>query len=211
MKWRPSSGVTLPASGFIEPCIPTTAKRAPVGADWLFELKLDGYRLLARKQGRDVRLYSRRGADFTKRFPRLVEAMRLLKATSVLLDGEGIVYDDRGMPDFERIHSKEHDREVSLIAFDLIELNGEDVRSAPLVRRKDWLEKLVAKVPDGIEFSEHLEGDGADIFKAACKLGHEGIIAKRRDLSYESGRSKRWLKIKNPESPAAKRVEEETF
>jgi ATP-dependent DNA ligase len=73
------------------------------------------------------------------------------------------------------------------------------------------LAKLIAKVRDGIEFSEHIEGDGTDIFKAACKLGHEGVVAKRKDLPHESGRSKRWLKIKNPKSPAARRIEEGTF
>jgi ATP-dependent DNA ligase len=125
MKWRPASSITLPAPGFIEPCIPTAAKRVPSGPDWVSELKLDGYRLHVRKAGAEVRIYSRRGADFTKRFPQLV------RATSALLDGEGIVYDQHSMPDFNLIHSKEYDRYVSLIAFDLLELNGEDVRPAP--------------------------------------------------------------------------------
>jgi ATP-dependent DNA ligase len=137
--------------------------------------------------------------------------MKRLRAKSAMLDGEGVVYDQHGMPSFDYIHSKEYDRQVSLIAFDLLELNGEDTRPLPLIRRKDWLAKLVAKVRDGIEFSQHIEGDGAEIFRAACELGHEGIVAKRKDLSYESGRSRRWLKIKNPDSPAAKRIEEETF
>jgi bifunctional non-homologous end joining protein LigD len=137
--------------------------------------------------------------------------MRRLSATSAMLDGEGIVYDYNGMPNFEYIHSKQYDREVALVAFDLLELNGEDVRPQPLIQRKTWLEKLVSKEGDGIEFSEHLEGDGADIFRAACRLGHEGVIAKRKDLPYESGRSKCWLKIKNPDSPAATRIEDGTL
>jgi ATP-dependent DNA ligase len=197
--------------GFIEPCIPSPVKRAPTSGDWVYELKHDGYRLLARKDGREVRIYSRRGADFTARFPRLAEAMSRLRATSALLVGEGVVYDHKGMPNFDYIHSKQYDREVSLIAFDLLELDGEDVRPQPLIQRKTWLEKLVSKVSDGIEFSAHLEGDAADIFRAACKLGHEGIVAKRKDLPYESGRSKRWLKIKNPDSAAVQRVRGETF
>ena len=119
-----------------------------------------------------------------------------------LLDGEGIVYDQHGMPSFALIHSKQYDREVSLVAFDLLEPDGVEVAKKSL---------LDAKVRDGIEFNEHIEGDGADMFSAACKLGHEGIVAKRIDLPYESGRSKRWLKLKNPDSPAAKRIEEETF
>ena len=211
MKWRPSSSVTLPASGFIEPCIPSPVKRAPTSADWVFELKMDGYRLMVRRHEDKVRIYSRRGADFTLRFPRIVEAVRRLKVKSVLLDGEGIVYDQNGMPSFDLIHSKQYDREVSLVAFDLLELDGDEVRRRPLLDRKARLAKLIAKARDGIEYGEHIDGDGSDIFKAACRLGHEGIVAKRKDLPYESGRSKRWLKIKNPDSPAVQRVRDETF
>ena len=115
------------------------------------------------------------------------------------------------MPSFDLIHSKQYDREVSLVAFDLLELDGEEVRRRPLLDRKARLAKLVAKVRDGIEFNEHIEGDGAVIFQHACHLGHEGIVAKRKDLPYESGRSKRWLKIKNPDSLAVQRVLDETF
>ena len=211
MKWRPSSSVTLPASGFIEPCIPSPVKRAPTSADWIYELKMDGYRLMVRRHDDKVRIYSRRGADFTLRFPRIVEAVRRLKAKSVVLDGEGVVYNQHGMPSFDLIHSKQYDREVSLVAFDLLELDGEDVARRPLIERKSQLHKLVAKVRAGIEFNEHIEGDGAVVFQHACHLGHEGIVAKRKDLPYESGRSKRWLKIKNPDSPAMLRIEEGIF
>jgi ATP-dependent DNA ligase len=186
-------------------------KRAPTSANWIYELKMDGYRLMVRRRDDKVRIYARRGADFTLRFPRIVEAVRRLKVKSVLLDGEGIVYGHTGLPDFALIHSKEYDREVSLVAFDLLELDGTDFRPKPLLDRKARLAKVIAKVRDGIELNEHIEGDGADIFKAACKLGHEGIIAKRKDLPYESGRSKRWLKIKNPDSPAMQRILDETF
>jgi len=172
---------------------------------------MDGYRLMVRRLDDKVRIYSRRGADFTPRFPRIVDAVRRLKVKSVLLDGEGIVYGHTGLPDFELIHSKQYDKEVSLVAFDLLELDGVDLRAKPLLERKVRLAKLIAKVRDGIEFGEHVEGDGADIFRAACRLGHEGVVAKRKDLPYGSGRSKRWLKIKNPDSPAMQRVLDETF
>jgi ATP-dependent DNA ligase len=210
MGWRSGSSVR-PASGFIAPCLPTVAKRAPAGPDWVYELKHDGYRLMVRRDGDRVRIFSRRGADFTPRFPRIVEAVRRLKVRSVLLDGEGIVYDQHGMPDFDLVHSRQYDGEVSLVAFDLLELDGEDVRKEQLLARKARLAKLVDRLKGGIEYNEHLEGDGPEIFAHACRLGHEGIIAKRRDLPYESGRSRRWLKIKNPDSPAARRIEEETF
>jgi bifunctional non-homologous end joining protein LigD len=187
------------------------AKSAPVGPDWLYELKHDGYRLMVRLNGHRVRICSRRGADFTPRFPRIVEAVRKLKVKSVLLDGEGIVYDPQGMPKFDLIHSQQHDEAASLVAFDLLELDGHDVSKADLLARKLRLKVLVGRLRAGIEYNDHIEGDGAAIFDHACKLGHEGIIAKRKDLGYESGRSRRWLKIKNPESPAAKRIEDGSF
>ena len=112
------------------------------GADfcrWIFELKMDGYRLMVRRIDDKVRIYSRRGADFTPRFQRIVEAVRTLKVKSVLLDGEGIVYGHTGLPDFAPIHSKEYDREVSLVAFDLLELDGSDLRSPYSIARRAWL------------------------------------------------------------------------
>jgi ATP-dependent DNA ligase len=211
MRWRSGSSVR-PASGFIEPCIPTKAARAPVRPDWVYEIKHDGYRLMVRKDGEHVRVYTRRGADWTKRFPRIVQAARKMKATSFLLDGEGIVYDGKGMPSFDLLHSRDYDREVSLCAFDLLELAGTEVRKQPLVERKELLADFLAKVKDGIEFSDHIEDvAGQVVFDHACKLGHEGIVAERKDLPYESGRSKRWLKIKNPDSPAMIRVEDGSF
>lgn len=210
MRWRKSSSsTTLPAPGFIEPCIPTIAKRVPAGPDWIYEIIYDGYRLMVRKAGVDVRIYSRRGADFTWRYPVVVHAAKRLRATSALLDGEGIVYDQHGMPDFNLVHSREYDREASLIAFDLLELNGEDLRPLPLMERKRRLAHLLKPMKGGIELSQHIEGDGAAIYRASCEHGHEGIVAKRKDQPYESGRSKRWIKIKNPNSPAMKRISDE--
>ena len=166
---------------------------------------------MVRKDEDRVRVFARRGADWTKRFPRIVSAVRKLKIDSALIDGEGIVYDAKGMPNFDLIHSHEYDSAVSLLAFDLLELNGTAVRKQPLVERKELLADFLAKGKDGIEFNGHIEGDGPTIFEHVCKLGHEGIVAKRIDLPYESGRSRRWIKIKNLASPAAKRAEDGTF
>lgn len=182
-----------------------------MGPDWVYEIKHDGYRLMVRKHDDRVRIYTRRGADWTERFPRIVQAARAIKATAFLLDGEGIVYDGKGMPTFDLLHSRNHDREASLIAFDLLELSGTEVRKHPLSERKMLLAGLLHKLKDGIEFNDHLTEGGELVFKHACKLGHECIVAKRVDLPYESGRSRRWLKIKNPDSPAMKRVTDETF
>jgi bifunctional non-homologous end joining protein LigD len=163
------------------------------------------------KREDQIRVFTRRGADWTKRFPRLVSAARSIKAESFLIDVEGIVYDSKGMPIFDLLHSHDYDKEVSLLAFDLLELSGTEVRKQPLVERKELLADLLKRVKDGIELSDHIEGDANVIFEHACKLGHEGIVVKRKDLPYESGRSKRWLKVKNPASPAMKRVEDGTF
>jgi bifunctional non-homologous end joining protein LigD len=209
MQWRKSNSVR-PASGFIPPCLPHRAKAAPAGPDWVFEIKFDGYRIVARKDDTRVRIYSKNGADFTKRYPRIYEAVRQLKARSAIIDGEAIVY-NKGMPDFDFLHSRQFDERTSLVAFDLLELDGDDFRKEALVERKGRLLRLLAKAKDGIEFNDHIDGDGAAIFAHACRLGHEGIVAKRRDLPYQSGRSKRWLKIKNPQSPAMQRVLDETF
>jgi ATP-dependent DNA ligase len=210
MRWRSSTSVR-PSPGFIPPCLPTIAKRAPAGPDWVYELKHDGYRLLVRREETRVRIFSRNGADFTERFPRIVEAARRLRVRSVLLDGEGIVYNGKGMPDFHLLHGKQNDAAATLVAFDLLELDGDDVRRDPLLDRKKSLVRLLTKLKGGIEYNDHIEGEGNEIFSAACELGHEGIVAKRKNLPYESGRSKRWLKIKNPDSPAMQRVLDETF
>jgi ATP-dependent DNA ligase len=192
MKWRSSSSVVLPSAGFIEPCIPSPVKRAPTIDDWVYEVKHDGYRLMVRRQDGKVRIYSRRGADFTLRFPRIVDAVRRLRVRSVLLDGEGIVYGHTGLPDFALIHSKEYDREASLIAFDLLELDGIDFRSKPLLDRKARLTRAIGTVRDGIEFNEHMEGDGSDIFKAVLAQPHNAYgIRIYRALQRPRRRSRR--------------------
>ncbi len=190
---------------------PHRATVAPSGPDWVYEIKHDGYRLMVRKRDNRVRIYTRRGADWTKRYPRIVEAVQKLNVQSILLDGEGVIRRSDGLADFDLLHSKENNEQVTFCAFDLLERDGHDVRLLPLGERKDRLAKLLQKVRDGIEFNPHVGGDGPTVFAHACKLGCEGIVAKRLDLPYQSGRSKRWLKIKNPESSAARRADEGTF
>jgi bifunctional non-homologous end joining protein LigD len=161
----------------------------------------DGYRMIARRTDDRVRLYTRRGYVWTDRYPRIVEALRSLRVRSIMIDGEAVWCGKDGKSDFDKLRSRAHDAAVCLYGFDLIELDGEDLRPAPLEARKGKLEKLLAR-SDGIRFSEHLDGDGAIIFAHACKLGLEGIVSKRRDLPYRSGRCRAWVKIKNPASPA---------
>jgi bifunctional non-homologous end joining protein LigD len=115
-----------------------------------------------------------------------------------------------GKPDFDWLHSNCHDDEVFLYAFDLLELNGEDYRTHALEMRKAKLEKLLSR-SSGIRFSEHLAGDGEIIFAHACKMGLEGIVSKRRDVAYRSGRVRCWLTIKNPAHPAMLRIQDGTW
>jgi bifunctional non-homologous end joining protein LigD len=197
-------------AGFIEPCLPTRASTVPDGPHWAYEIKHDGFRFIARRDGDRVRVFSRHGRDWTDRVPLIAEALLALPVSSATVDGEGVVCDDRGLSDFDRLRSavgRRGSREAFLYAFDLLELDGHDLRREPWTVRRETLASLLRKAGDGIRLSEHLDGtDGATIFRHACALGLEGIIAKRRDRPYRSGRSPDWVKIKNPDAPAATRV-----
>src|SRR5262249_34806696 len=156
-----------------------------------------------------VRLYSRPGNDLTDRFPLIVEALARLRSRSCIIDGEAVACGEDGVPSFNRLRYRRHDAAVFLYAFDLIELNGDDLRREPLEVRKATLASVVVKAGAGIRFNEHLKfGDGPTVFAHACKMGLEGIVSKRRDSRYISGRSPHWLKSKNPDAPAVKREAE---
>jgi ATP-dependent DNA ligase len=190
-------------AGFIDPCLPMPARVPPSGAGWLHEIKHDGYRLMARLESSGTRLFSRRGHDWTERFPRIRAALAVLRARSATMDGEAVVFCPKtGLSLFDRLHSGRHDREVVLYAFDLLELNGADLRSLGLEERKAKLAALIERLSGGIALSEYIEADGATMFRHACKLGCEGIVSKRRDAPYRSGRVRTWIKVKNPASPA---------
>jgi bifunctional non-homologous end joining protein LigD len=201
---------TLPA-GFIAPCLPTKTDKLPSGGLWLHEIKHDGFRVIARKDGDRIRLYSRPGNDFTRRFPLIVEALTRLRSRSCIIDGEAVCCDDNGLPSFDRIRYRRYDASVFLYAFDLIELNGDDLRRDPLQVRKATLASSLAKARPGIRFNEHIEGDGPTVFAHACKMGLEGIVSKRKDSAYRSGRSPDWLKMKNPAAAAMTREAEEDW
>jgi bifunctional non-homologous end joining protein LigD len=185
MLWRTNRPAKRP--GIIEPCIPTRASKPPAGSQWIHEIKHDGYRLIARKRDDRVRLFTRRGYDWTDRYPLIRNAVAALQAGSAVIDGEAVCCDGAGVADFEKLHSRAHDGEAFLYAFDLLELDGTDWRPRPLEHRKAELEKLLAGSPAGIRYSEHLDGDGAVIFAHACKLGCEGIVSKHREHRYRSG------------------------
>jgi|GEM_PF-343370 len=197
--------ITLPA-GFISPALPMTAFAGPSGELWLHEIKLDGVRIIARNDGQRVTLYSRSGDDLSERYPLIVEAMARLPYCTI--DGEAVACDEKGIASFELLQSGRRDDHVMLYAFDLIEQAGKDRRRDPLARRKSDLDALVANAGPGvlaIAWVDGAERDGPALFEKACSLGHEGMVSKRKDSRYMSGRSPYWLKISNPASDAARR------
>ncbi len=198
-------------AGFVAPCLPSPAKRPPSGPDWLHEIKHDGFRIMARRDAAGVRLITRNGNDFTARFPLAVAAITALPGRSFLIDGEAICTDEKGLAVFDLIRRARHGAEAVLIAFDLIELDGEDLRRTPIEQRKRNLARLVRRPHAGIVLNEVFEGDGGILFAHACKLGCEGIVSKRRGSTYRSGRVSHWLKIKNPAAPAVTREAEEDW
>jgi bifunctional non-homologous end joining protein LigD len=199
--------LTLPA-GFIAPCLPMLAPRPPSGPLWLHEIKHVGFRIVARNDGGRVKLYGRTGDDLTERFPLVVEAMARLPSCTI--DGEAVACDDTGVASFELLRRDEPDGRVFLHAFDLIELAHDDRRRDPLASRKLDLGRLLADPAPGLAFDDWIDGsesDGATVFERACKLGLKGIVSKRKDSRYISGRSPYWLKMKNPEA-AGREIEE---
>jgi bifunctional non-homologous end joining protein LigD len=200
----------LPA-GFVPPCLPTGSKTPPSGKEWLHEIKHDGFRVIARKVGTRVNLYSRPGNDLTWRFAVIVEAIARLRSQSCIIDGEAVVCGDEELHPSNRIRHRQHDDAVFLYAFDLIELNGDDLRRNPLKTRKAALEAILRRSPTGVRFNEHIEEDGPTVFQHACKLGLEGVVSKRKESRYSSGRSPDWIKSKNPQAPAVRREAEEDW
>lgn len=196
----------------IEPCIPTQADRPPCGDGWLHEIKHDGFRLIARRDGGGVRLLTHNGVDFTDRYPAVATAVGKLKCRPCIIDGEAVITDNNGMAVFDRLQEGPRVKpDAFLCAFDLLELDGDNLRREPLVNRKATLNSLLKGAGPGILYDEHLEGDGARIFDHACKLGCEGIISKRADAPYRSGRSRDWIKVKSPAAIAVQRVRSENW
>jgi bifunctional non-homologous end joining protein LigD len=194
-----------------EPCLPRVADKPPVGLGWIHEIKHDGFRILAHRQGRAVRLMTRNGNDLAGRFPQIVEAVLSLPVQSCVIDGEAIVTDDKGLAVFDLIRGHHHHAGAELCAFDMIELDGADLRRSRIEERKRALSKLLGRFQRGIVVNEYFEGDGAIIYKHACALGCEGIVSKRLGTPYRAGRSAHWLKIKNPAAPAVRRLEKEDW
>ena len=190
---------------FVEPALATLTDAAPSGANWLFEIKHDGYRMQARIDGGRVKLLTRSGLDWTSKFAPVATALKALKLPSALIDGEIVVADENGVSSFSRLQKALQDgasEAAAFYAFDLLYLDGQDLRDLPLSKRKELLQLSLDDVPvdSRVRFSEHIAEDGAAMARHACQLGLEGIIAKRTDAPYRSGRSDAWRKVKCSQS-----------
>ena len=166
-----------PKSGFIEPCLPSRAERPPSGPDWVHEIKHDGYRLMVRRDPVGVRLLTRNGHDWARRYPAIVEAVNQLRVRSCLIDGEAVICDENGLAVFERLRDQRGGRNVFLFAFDLLELDGQDLRREPLETRKTTLANLLRGSLPGLHYNEHIADLGDVVFRHACKMGLEGIVS----------------------------------
>jgi DNA ligase D-like protein (predicted ligase) len=192
---KPAGGNRL---SFIPPLLPTLVDKPPEGDGWIHEVKFDGYRSQIVRDKNGVRIFTRRGLDWTAKYRDLVKAAGELNAESAIVDGEIVVLDEAGHSDFGQLRKaitrRQHD--LYFVAFDLLHLNGHDLRDMPLIDRRDILEALV---PAGqrIQFSQALPGDAKSIFHLIDQAGLEGMVSKRKDSVYRSGNSTAWLKIKS--------------
>ncbi len=193
--------------GDVEPMLAENRERPFSKPDWLFELKYDGYRLLADLEGSEPQLRSRNGRDITRAFPEIARSLRHLPFDRVLVDGEVVVHDDAGRPSFQRLQqrgrlSKPLDVQraaaelpATLYAFDLLAFDDLDVRPVPLAARKEWLRAVLPTVGP-LRYADHIAEHGEAFFDEVRKLGLEGIVGKRADAPYRAGRSRHWVKIR---------------
>lgn len=185
--------------GFVEPCLATNAADVPLGSEWSQEIKLDGYRVQAHLAKGDVVLFTRRGFKWTQRFPTVAREIEQLEARSAIIDGEVYVADETGRSDFRRLQAdlaKGRTDRLRYSAFDLLFIDGVDVRNAPLAERRRVLRDIIPSGRDRITFSEDIGIQSADLLKQVCAMQLEGVVSKRLDAPYRSGRQETWLKTK---------------
>ncbi|WP_436147511.1 DNA ligase D [Acidovorax sp. LjRoot194] len=187
----------LPAR--LEPQLATLVSAVPEG-DWVVETKFDGYRVLARVEGDSVRIFTRNGNDWTAKLQSIADAVAELGLTSAWLDGEIVVLNDAGIPDFNRLQNSidsAHTRDIVFFVFDVPFLGGMDLRAVPLVDRRAVLQQLLGeRHSDTVRFSDAFDVAPAQLLGAACQMGLEGVLAKRSDAPYVSGRTETWVKLK---------------
>jgi bifunctional non-homologous end joining protein LigD len=187
-------GIKATFPGFIEPALACFSEKVPSGDRWLHEIKFDGYRVQLHIANEDIRVFTRRGNDWTKRFKKVADDAYLISARSAIIDGEIVVPAADGTTDFSVLQNelKGSSKKIVMVAFDLLYLNGYDLRKLPLVERKAHLKKLIAGFD--IQFSESFEIDGTEMYTHACNVGLEGVVSRVRDSRYSSGRGNDWVK-----------------
>jgi bifunctional non-homologous end joining protein LigD len=187
-------GTKAPIPDFIEPALATSIDKVPSGERWVHEIKFDGYRVQLHVSNGAVKVFTRRGNDGTKRFRKIADDAWHISAGSAIIDGEIVVPSADGTTDFSVLQNelKGRSTKIVMVAFDLLYLNGYDLRKLPLIQRKAHLEHLIAGTD--IQFSESFEIDGHEMFMHACKTGLEGVVSKVRDSKYRAGRSNDWVK-----------------
>jgi len=170
---------------FVEPCLPCTVLLPPIGGGWLHEIKHTGHRVVVRRDSESVRLFGQRGEDWTARFPELVQESGFLPVKSCMMDGILVGCDEDGKVG--------HEGNLSFYAFDLIEVNGFDLRCDHIEERKRALAVLLGNGCEIIRLSPHFDHEGQAVFDVACRMGFKGVVSKRRGSQYVSGRSTTWL------------------
>ena len=189
-----------PILGFIPPMLPTLVDAAPDGADWIHEIKFDGYRTGLTIRGRDLHAYTRNGFDWSDRYAPVLAGARALRCRSAVLDGEMCVQGPDGLTDFSALRRaiRSTPERLVLFAFDLLALDGQDLRDRPLRERRARLQDLVGADPAArIQFSPEHVGEGPAFFRTAERHGLEGIVSKLADSPYASGRTRAWVKTKS--------------
>ena len=198
-------------ASFIEPCLPSPADKPPSGSNWIHEIKHDGFRLMARRDPVGIRLITRRGNDWTQRYPLVVEAVNHLKVRSCLIDGEVVCCDEQGVTSFQLLRHRRNEPQAFLYAFDLLELNGDDLRREPIEVRKATLASILRKSRPGVRLNEHLEHDGADGLPARLQDGAGGHRLEAAGLALPIWPLARLAQVQEPEAPAVKREAEEDW
>ncbi len=191
----------LLAGCFMPPCLATRAAEPPSGPGWVHEIKYDGYRIQAHVVAGRATIFSRNGHDWTRRFGLLAAELEDLKVRELVLDGEAVVLLPSGVSDYHRLReelTKGERAQISMIAFDLLRLNGADIRNRELIERKNLLKMVLSRRHKRglVRFGDHASGQGPSIFERASALGVEGIVSKHCNSPYRTGRSADWLKIK---------------
>ena len=187
-------GAKAPFPGFIQPALASSVEKVPSGARWIHEIKFDGYRVQLLIANQAVRVFTRRGNDSTRRFRKIAGDAYLINASSAVIDGEVVVPTASGTTDLSVLQNelKGNATKIALVAFDLLYLNGHDLRKLPLIERKAQLKKIIEGTD--VQFSETFEIDGAEMYAHACKVGLAGVVSKVRDSRYLSGRGRDWVK-----------------